>query len=132
MGGKREEMTGFEVNQTRSKPLRRVTPGAAAGNPGKDELAASWGQPDRRRSEDGGEVWVYDAGLAWRGAVPMIGIGIPLVAPVGRNSYDFHFPQASQRAGKLVATSNEMSGGYFGPGAFSNRAGFGFNDLGAD
>ncbi|MEM1084144.1 MAG: hypothetical protein AAGI48_08470 [Verrucomicrobiota bacterium] len=132
MVGKREEMGGFAVNETRSKPLRRATEASANQNPSKQQLSKSWGNPDQQRNEGGEEIWEYRSGLAWRGAVPMIGIGLPLVVPVGKNGYDFHFPEGSSKADRLVIRSNEMKGAYFGLGSFGEGKGFGFNRLGSD
>lgn len=60
----------------------------------------------------------------------MLGFGIPLVIPVGKNGYDFHFPAGADRAGSLVVTSNHFSGGYYGVSAFSDSKGIGFHKMG--
>ena len=127
--GKKEEKAAFAINETRSKPMRRVMPPEGK-NPSQNEIRSSWGEPSRKKQKDGEEVWVYHSGLSIRGAVPMLGIGIPLIVPVGKNGYDFHFSQGKDRAEKLVVRENNFKGGYFGVSSFSESKGIGFHKLG--
>ena len=127
MGGKKEEHSSFGINETRSKPMRRVTDAEGGRNPTRKEIQSSWGEPNQKCEEGGEELWCFDSGLAIRGAVPMLGIGIPLVIPIGKNSYDFHFPAGADRASRLVVNENQMRGGYLGVSAFSETKKLGFH-----
>ncbi|MEP4079401.1 hypothetical protein [Haloferula sp.] len=128
--GEKNEHSEFGINATRSTPLRRVVAVENGGNPTRKEITSRWGEPDRRSSEGGEERWTYQSGLALRGAIPMLGIGIPLVIPVGKNRYEFFFPTNSDRSHRLTVTDNQMTGGYFGVSSFSESKGFGYHRLG--
>lgn len=127
MKGERKEHATFAINETRSKPMRRLVESDGGRNPTRKEIESCWGSPNKKSEVSGEELWSYDRGLSVRGAVPMLGIGIPLLAPVGKNSFDFHFSSGGERACKLVVNKNRMWGGYFGVSAFSETRKFGFH-----
>lgn len=55
-------------------------------------LRTHWGKPASVRSvssQGRDEMWTYKFGLLWNGAVPMLGIPIPLIVPVGRERVEF-------------------------------------------
>jgi hypothetical protein len=128
--GDQKNYSSFEINKSRSKPMRRVTESGDARNPTRQEVRSHWGEPDRVWDENGEERWRYQSGLAMRGAIPMLIVGIPLIAPVGGNHYEFHFLKGSERARNAIVSSNRMSGGYYGMSSFSDSKGFGYHKLG--
>jgi hypothetical protein len=60
---------------------------------GAEGLQKSWGPPDAvSRLEDGRELWRYDFGWRWGGAVALVGVWpIPVFVPVGRECVEFVF-----------------------------------------
>ena len=53
-------------------------------------LLDTWGEPDEIvRDADSGERWTYDRGLRWNGLAFVVGVPIPLILPVGRESDTF-------------------------------------------
>ncbi|MGB6221824.1 hypothetical protein [Haloferula sp.] len=96
--GEKKEHSSFGVTKTKSKASRRIVAQEGGANPSREEIRSKWGAPDRQDLRDGGELWSYDSGLAVRGAIPMLGIGIPLIIPVGKNSYEFSFHAGSKEA----------------------------------
>ncbi len=59
----------------------------------------------------------------------MVGIGIPIVAPAGKNGVDFYFRLGDTRATKAVVRGSRWSGGYYGPEDFSGASNTGFHAL---
>jgi hypothetical protein len=56
------------------------------------DVKSQWGTPDK--IEDGATAkqrWIYYDGLSWAGVIPMIGIGIPLLVPSGRDYVEMVF-----------------------------------------
>ena len=68
-------------------------------------LDSHWGKPARIKSpspQGNIETWTYDFGRRWNGIVPMIGIPIPLVIPVGREQVEFTFKDDQVVNARLV------------------------------
>jgi len=77
----------------------------------KEDLVKAWGQPDEKLVEHGRERWVYRDGLRWNGVFifPGIIIPIPLVIPVGWNTFTIEFQE--DMVSTIVTVVNEVKGG---------------------
>lgn len=77
----------------------------------KEDLLKAWGPPDERLVEAGQERWVYRDGLQWNGVFifPGIIIPIPLVIPVGWNTFTIEFQE--DMVSTIVTVVNEVKGG---------------------
>jgi hypothetical protein len=85
-------------------------------NPAKDEIIEKWGDPDKIKQEKENLIWVYETGTRWAGAVPMVGIGVPLAVPTGKDKTEFYFSLGSDRPHSAIVYYTSWSGGYYGPG----------------
>ena len=95
---------------TRSEKTRLVEP-TIPRVISKDDLLRAWGLPDEKILEDGREQWVYRDGLRWNGVFifPGIIIPIPLVIPIGWNTFTVEFHEDA--VSTIVAVVNEVKGG---------------------
>lgn len=77
----------------------------------KNDLVAAWGPPDEQILDEGRQLWVYRDGLRWNGVFifPGIILPIPLVIPVGWNTFTVEFQEDTVR--NIVAVLNEVKGG---------------------
>ncbi len=101
-----DDLSGFSLSERRqlvAPPIPRAI--------SKKDLLKAWGPPDERLVEAGQERWVYRDGLRWNGVFifPGIIIPIPLVIPVGWNTFTIEFQEDT--VSTIVTVVNEVKGG---------------------
>ncbi|MDB6076434.1 MAG: hypothetical protein JWO82_181 [Akkermansiaceae bacterium] len=109
-----KEHPHFEVRQLPSQSYtsgRAIRDTKGARNPTREQVAATWGQPRHKRTSANEEIWNYpEDRMVFAGLIPMAGIGIPLVVPVGHESCDIHFAPGEGPALKAVENGFAQDG----------------------
>ena len=85
-----------------------------------DWLEAHWGKPrsvGQAPPENRGQLSTYKFGLLWNGIVPVVGVPIPLVLPVGREKVVFVLRDGQVVSAKRVRARSftALAGLIFGP-----------------
>ena len=113
--GKRKVYENFSIQES-TRPIYKVSESTPfTTNPTKLEIKKKWGSPSESKVEKRQEIWTYHTDTAFVGVVPMVGVGVPILVPTGRNGIDIYFMRSSDKATKAISRYTSWSGGYYGP-----------------
>ena len=112
---KTESYEQFGFTTYSSEDLKVIIESEIEENPSKQDFIERWGEPAKIKQTGDTTIWTYKTGVRWAGAVPMIGIGIPVAVPTGKNSIELHFRHGEDRPYLAQESYTTWSGGYYGP-----------------